>query len=391
MRDLVRNLGQRVRSLFPVEGYYFDRPIVLFQSDDWGRVGIPDGDAAEALRSAGLALGENPYDFYSLEKAEDLAALRVILARHKDASRRKPCIGMNFVVHNLNFAPMEAEDFRRIHLLPLRDGLPRGWERPGLLEGYHEGIAEGVFWPALHGSTHFCRAAVEDVVKKFTQEAELLRSLWSVNTPYIYWRMPWIGYEYWNQVAHGAFLPREQQSELIGASVGAFAKLFSILPRSACAPGYRADANTHSLWAQYGVAVAQNGPGTCLPPYFGDHELLHSYRNVEFEPAVDPGFSVASCVAEAEACFERGLPAIVSMHSINLHSSLRDFRSTTLQALDQFLGAITAKHEDLVFLSDADLYSLVQQGFYETAQGRTRVKVTKRRFSRARPNSADTD
>ncbi|HVO63487.1 MAG TPA: hypothetical protein VMT53_21360, partial [Terriglobales bacterium] len=249
MCSFVGSLAQRVRAFFPREGYYFDRPLLLFQSDDWGRLGIPDQDALERLRSTGMALGENAYDFYSLESAEDLAALHAVLARHKDASGRMPCIGMNVVVHNLNFAPMEAEDFRRIHLLPLSDGLPRGWERPGLLQAFREGIAEGVFWPALHGSTHFCRAAVEAVITASTEEAELLRTLWRVNTPYIYWRMPWIGYEYWNPAARGTFLPREKQAELIGASVGAFAKLFSTLPRSACAPGYRADANTHSVWA----------------------------------------------------------------------------------------------------------------------------------------------
>jgi hypothetical protein len=378
MRSFVGKISQRARGLLPSEGYHFDRPLLLFQSDDWGRIGIPDQAAVQTLRSAGLSLGDNPYDSYGLESAEDLSALRTVLARHKDATGRTPSIGMNFIVHNLNFAPMEADDFRRIHLLPLSDGLPRGWARPGLLESYREGIAEGLFRPALHGSTHFCRSAVESVIAEANERADLLRTLWQSGTPYIYWRMPWIGYEYWNpNLAQGTFLSRQEQNELIGASVGAFAKLFSTLPTSACAPGYRADANTHSVWAQYGVRVAQNGPGALRPPHFGDKELLHTYRTVEFEPAVDHGFSLENCVTQAESCFEKGIPAIVSMHSINLHSSLKDFRTATLRALDAFLSTVSARHKNLLYLDDENLYELVQKGFYVNAGGTTRVNVTK--------------
>ncbi len=385
MPTLVHPLWQRARALLPREGFYFDRPLLLLQSDDWGRVGVADEEGLERLRSAGLSLGERPYDLYSLETAADLSALHDVLIKHKDASGRSASIGMNFIVHNLNFAPMETEDFRRIYLLPLSDGLPRGWQRPGLLAAYREGTADGVFRPALHGSTHFCREAVESIMAEPTERAELLRTLWRAGTPYIYWRMPWVGYEYWNPNVKGDhFLKLKAQSELIGASVGAFAKLFSTLPRSACAPGYRADANTHALWAQFGIRVAQNGPGTFTPPRFEPDEFLHCYRTVEFEPAVNPAFSLENCVTRAESCFQRGIPAIVSMHSINLHSSIKDFRSGTLRALDKFLTTLTAKHDNLLYLHDDDLYQLVQQGKYETPGGTMGLKVTKKKFWRAR-------
>ncbi len=392
MRGIVRKIVERTRAFFPVEGYYFDRPLLMFQSDDWGRTGIPDREALQALQSAGLSLGENAYDFYGLESAEDLSALRDVLVRHKDAVGRPPCIRMNFVVHNLNFAPMEADDFRNIHLLPLSDGLPRGWNRPGLLQAYREGIGAGLFRPGLHGSTHFCRRAVEAVMSEETDRTELLRTLWRANAPYIYTRMPWIGYEYWDpNLMSGSFLPRQQQADLIGASVGAFAKLFSTLPSSACAPGYRANARTHFVWAQYGVRVAQNGPGAACPPHFGKNEVLHTYRNIEFEPAVHADFSLDRCLAQTTACFDKGLPAIVSMHSINLHSSLKDFRSGTLQALDTFLAAVRAKYPNVLYLDDGDLYELVQQGGYETALGKTRVNVTRKKCSgvQAVPRNAE--
>jgi hypothetical protein len=384
--NLVRKLWQRGLDLLPVAGFHFDRPLVLLQSDDWGRCGLRDHEGLEQLQSAGIALGERPYDFYTLETAEDLNALSSILVKHRDSSGRNPCLEMNFVPANLDFVKMSDEGFRQIHLLALADGLPKRWSRPGLVEAYREGIATGVFHPALHGSTHFCRAAVERNLTGDEDRGQLLRTLWQAGTPYIHWRMPWIGYEYWDpeQLEGERFVDGEIQRGLIGYAFGAFAKLFSTLPRSACAPGYRANSDTHRAWAQHGIRVAQNGPGTLTPPHFDRDEMLHLYRTVELEPAVDEKFSVEACLRQAEDCFARGIPAIVSVHSINFHSTVRDFRSTTLQRLDQFLTALESKHADLLYLHDENLLELVNKGFCTTPNGTVQVNVTRKDFTKGK-------
>ena len=69
----------RRRRALPVEGFFFGRPLVVLQSDDWGRVGIRDGEGWEELRSLGVNLGERNYDFYSLETAEDIEAIVSLL------------------------------------------------------------------------------------------------------------------------------------------------------------------------------------------------------------------------------------------------------------------------------------------------------------------------
>jgi hypothetical protein len=372
-----------MRNLVPREGFHFDRPLVLLQSDDWGRVGVRDQEALAELRSAGLKLGEGPYDFYTLETAGDVAALQAALHRHKDSAGRPLCIGMNFVVANLDFKKMAAHDFREIHLLPLAEGLPEGWNRPGLFEAYREGIAERVFHPALHGTTHFCRSAVEPYMTDRGERGTLLRLLWQSGTPYIHWRMPWIGYEYWDpeKPEDERFLSAKAQHDLIGYGVGEFAKLFSRLPRSACAPGYRANEDTHRAWAEFGLRVAQNGPGIQAPPHVDRHGVLQLHRTVEFEPAVNPSFSVEACLRDAEVCFARGIPAIVSVHSINFHSTVKDFRSHTLALLEQFFSALEAKHPDLLYLHDEDLYDLITKGSGGTTGEAMRVNVTKKLFT----------
>jgi hypothetical protein len=379
-----RKLWQRATDLLPINGFHFNRPIVVIQSDDWGRVGLRDQEGLEQLRSAGLILGERPYDHYTLETAEDLSALHATLNKHRDSSGRPPCVQMNFVVANLDFSKMSVGGWKQIRLLPLAEGFPGDWKRPGLVEAYREGIANGVFQPALHGTTHFCRSAVERGLMD-GQRADLLRTLWRTGTPYIHWRMPWIGYEYWDPelTEDDRFLPQQSQRELIGSALGAFAKFFSSLPRSACAPGYRANDDTHYAWAQHGIRVAQNGPVRTLPPHFDRHEILQLSRTVEFEPGVDSSFSLEGCLFRAEDCFEYGVPAIVSVHSINFHSTVRDFRSRTLQLLDEFLTAVESRHADLLYLHDEELCELVQTGSYRSVGGRVPVNVTRKRFTMA--------
>jgi hypothetical protein len=380
----VRKFWQRGLNLFPLEGFHFDRPLVVLQSDDWGRAGVRDQPGLDCLRSAGLDMGERPYDLFTLETAADLAKLQTTLNRHRDFTGRAACLGMNFVTANLDLAKMQSEDFRQIHLLPLADGLPEGWIRPGLQEAYHAGVEDGVFHPALHGTTHFCRTAVERELSAENERASLLRTLWRAGTPYIHWRMPWIGYEYWDpeQSADERFLAATVQREIIGRAVGWFGKMFARLPQSACAPGYRANDDTHRAWAQYGIRVAQNGPGTLTPPHFDRYGVLNLWRNIEFEPATDPAFSWESCIRGAEVCFDHGIPAIVSIHAINFHSSVGGFLDRTIQFLDQFLSTLQKRHSDLLYLHDDDLQQLVEKGFYQTAQGIMRTNVTRKQFMR---------
>jgi hypothetical protein len=198
--------------------------------------------------------------------------------------------------------------------------------------------------------------------------------------------MPWIGYEYWDpaQSEDERFLEGEIQTGLIGYAFGAFAKLFSMLPRSACAPGYRANGDTHRAWGQHGIRVAQNGSRALVPPHFDRNEMLQLYRNVDLEPATDSNISVEASLRQAENCFARGIPAIMSTHSINFHSTVQDFRSTTLECLDHFFTALESKHADLLYLHDESLFELVNKGFYTTPNGAVQVNVTRKDFTKGK-------
>lgn len=355
--------------------YAFGRPLVLLQSDDWGRVGVRDQEGYEQLRAQGINLGEQAYDFYTLETASDVMALHEMLGRHRDSTGRRACIVMNFLSANLDFGRMALDAFRKIYLRPLKQGLPGRWQRPGLFDAYREGINDGSFYPALHGLTHFCSVAVESALEQNEERARALRTLWQAETPYIYWRMPWAGYEYKNpEPPHAGFLGADTQAELIGQAVEYFREFFSSAPHSACAPGYRANEDTRQAWWEHGIRVAQNGTGAATFPVMNESGMLSLYRTLDFEPS-QADISVESCVQLAEQQFARGMPLIISTHSINFHSSLKDFRTDTLARLDEFLFALERTCPDLLYVHDEDVYSLVNQGKFTSPLGTTAVAV----------------
>lgn len=369
----IRNLLRRRK---PHEGFVFSRPLVLLQSDDWGRVGVRDREGYEQLRANGIRLGERPYDLYSLETADDVHALASMLERHRDSAGHSASLVMNFCTANLDFARMREEGFNRLLFLPLAKGLPGKWSRPGLKEAVREGIEKRVFFPALHGTIHCSRSAMERALAEGGDRARMLRLLWQAETPYIHWRMPWVGYEYQNpENPRAGFLSFAGQCRLVTEARANFIDFFGVEPVSACAPGYRANRETCRAWSEIGIRTVQNGTGDGLrPPHFDEFGLLHVYRSLDFEPS-ERDLETAKYLEVADACFALGFPLIISAHSINFHSTLRDFRSPTISALDHLLTALESKYPELVYVNDRGLHAIVTQGALESESKRLNVSV----------------
>ncbi|MGH9516585.1 MAG: hypothetical protein ACRD3P_13010 [Terriglobales bacterium] len=340
-----------------------------------------DREGYEALRARGVKLGEHPYDLYTFETADDVTAIVSLFSRHRDSAGRAPCMVMSFCTANLDFKKMKAQGYKGIELLPLSEGLPGSWSRPGLLEAYRDGIQKGIFYPAMHGVTHFCPVAIENTLAKGGERGALLRLFWEAETPYIYWRMPWVGYEYWNPAKPGAgFLPADIQQVQIRKARESFIALFGTAPVSACAPGYFANRNTHRIWAEAGIRIAQNGPGNGLnAPYIDGAGILDLHRTIDFEPSHQE-LEVDKYLQIAGNSFARGLPFIISTHSINFHSTLKDFRTPTLAALDSLLTALEAKYPDLLYVHDQDLYAIVTEGAFRNREKQITVSARRQDF-----------
>jgi hypothetical protein len=193
--------------------------------------------------------------------------------------------------------------------------------------------------------------------------------------------MPWVGYEYLNpEKSKAGFLSLNQQRDLVKRNCQYFTDLFKSKPISACAPGFRSNRDTHRAWSENGIRVVQNGSGGGLrPPHFDEFGLLHLYRSIDFEPS-QRELDIDKYLEIAAACLSRGLPIIVSIHSINFHSTLKDFRSATLAGLDGLLGALEARYPELLYVNDADLYGIVT-GAIQTDAAKVKITVKRREWT----------
>jgi len=110
-------------------------------------------------------------------------------------------------------------------------------------------------------------------------------------------------------------------------------------------------------------------------PHLDQFGLLHLYRAIDFEPS-HRELDIEKYLEIATACMSRGLPIIISTHSINFHSTLKDFRSGSLAALDKLLSALEARYPELLYVNDEDLYRIVTEGAFQSNAAKVEVAVT---------------
>jgi len=63
------------------------------------------------------------------------------------------------------------------------------------------------------------------------------------------------------------------------------------------------------------------------------------------------------------------------MHSINFHSTLKNFRGPTLELLHEFLGAMERRWPDLLYVNDAEFFSIATSGAYDAESGKVSVRA----------------
>ncbi len=363
MVPMLKKLHRYLRLLQPVVSFRFPHPVVLLHSDDWGLGGIPDQAVYARLDQKGLSTWWYPFDKHSLETAQDLQELYAVLNQHHDSRGCCPSVVFNFILANVNFEDTAASGFRKLVLLPLYEGFPASWHRPGLLEAYRQGIEANLVYPALHGLTHFNLLAAETALAQKGEQRSQLIALYEEGVPQLYSYTPWLGYEF--RAGDGfladAWATFQQQSQVITRAIELFKHTFGHEPTSACAPGYRANDDTFRAFARSGVRVVQDGPSIRAAPYYDRYGLLHLPRNVVLEPALDNTPDLLErALQDAEYAMARKWPVVVTIHSMNFQSALHSGSSRTLTMLDDFLTTLEQRHADLCYMHDGDLLDLIE-------------------------------
>ena len=333
------------------------RPIVIIQSDDWGRVGIPSLDTLEEIRHLGFKVGDSPWDRYGLETTEDIDQLAATLAQFQDADGKKACMTANFVMANADLRQMAAEGWKRFVWKPIDEGFPVPWDAD-LMPSYRRAIEAGVFYPGLHGFTHFNTTELMAALNDSSNLGVRARALALRDVPYLRSVTPEYNFALVRCDAEGEhFLEKRRQTEWIEQGVKLFERAFGFRPVTACAPGYRGNEVTHELLLREGIGVTQDRHGD-VPFELGG--MLFLGRNVAFEPCLGESYNLTQAVAEASQAVAAGSPIVICSHSINYVSRFLNQAEFARGQLAQLLAQLKLQFPDLRFASDREFRSAWQ-------------------------------
>jgi hypothetical protein len=351
--QLLRALSQPLATLESLHAVAPTRPIVVIESDDWGRAGLPSLVAMEQLKVAGIPIGESPWDFYGLESEDDVIRLGDTLSEFHDAEEKPACITANFVMANADLERMRRENFQAFRWKSIDLGFPGCSET--LLPAYRRNIDRGLFYPGLHGFTHFNVSAMMKLLREPSDPGDRMRQLAYHGVPYLASLTPECNFalvERRGEVEQ--FLPESDQEIWIEAGVSLFARLFERPPVTTCAPGYRANDTTFRIWRRYGLRSAQV---TGQRGISESSAMVILERNVAFEPALNGADAVEKAISAACCAVECGFPIIVCSHSINYISRFLGHADKGRRQLGDLLRGLLETFPNLRFAGDADIVS----------------------------------
>lgn len=344
------------------------RPLVLIESDDWGRCGTPSRDSIHALCGAGLLRSPGPWDFYGLETAGDVEALTRCLSTVRDRDGRSACMTANIIMANLDVERKSsslckprrsgagAEHFNPggtsidgLTLVSLDEGLPSPWteDLPAI---YREAEETGAFRPELHGLTHFSTPVLAAALQDDGDLGQRVRALLATGTPYLRSVTPELNFALVDgRYGRERVLPAASQREWLTAAISIFERLFARKPASFCPPGYRYDSETLSLLKEFRIGSIQTVHQSGFVEVGG---VVSTGRNVAFEPVlvqVSPRRLVDGAYGEAICAARRGQPIVICSHSINYMSRFVNRSAEALQALQALLRRLVQDLPDLRF------------------------------------------
>lgn len=329
------------------------RPIVMFQSDDWGRVGIPSAEMIEKLRAEGATVGESAWDYYGLESERDVIELGDLLEGFRDRDGRRPTMTANFVMANADLPRMRDEHFQEFRWISLSSGFPAPWSG-NLLAAYLENRDRGVFEPGLHGFTHFNTSEMLACLREDSDRGRRARLLVANDVPYLASYTPEYNFALASRRRDERLLGYRAQLDWIAQGIELFQQAFGEIPRTVCAPGYRANATTARIWRQFGIESMQSVGDQPLTTESG---LLQLHRNVEFEPVLSENDVVPRALAQAARAVSRGTPVVVCTHSINYITRFVRRAEDSRELLRRLITSLLELYPDLRFASARDVFA----------------------------------
>lgn len=358
-----------------MRGWRTSRKLIVFESDDWGAIRMPNRAAYDSLLMSGIRVDRSPYDRLDcLERRTDFEGLMNVLLKHKDSEGNPPIFTINTIMGNPDFEAIRRDRFERYHHMNLFDSY-RYYHGESLEGLWRESMRQGLIRPQFHGREHLnvplwlkdLRNGYEETRRAFSHGYYGLTTTTSA-------------------AAHSNYLAAFMVTALDGID-DARSRLQSGLDMFARAFGYRSltfipcnyifPAALRAALFATGVRLVQAQRGQFVPLADGNYGrvqrfhtgmvdsagLLYTVRNVKFEPfECDKTDWVLRALWEVQEAFLLRRPAIISTHRVNYVSGLDRFHGVrSLRLLEKLLTGIRHRWPSVEFVSSDQLLQIMER------------------------------
>lgn len=347
--------------------------VVVFESDDWGSIRMPDRRTYDELLRLGISVDHSSYDRLDcLENRGDLNALFTVLQKYKNAFDRPPTFTFNTIMGNPDFAAIRKNAFSQfVHEDLFRSY--RHYHGDDLRSVWNEAIAQSLIRPQFHGREHLnvelwlsdLRSGFSEVLLAFDKQYFGLPTRTSTRLQKNYLAACWPA-----SIDHYRSI---KCSVVEGLSM--FDKEFGYRSQSFVPCNYILPKELESATSDRGVQLIQGQRGQLQPSTDGRHVSkkrchtgqqnsygqYYSVRNVKFEPFEDASADWTDLALNGiSSAFYWGTPAIIGSHRINYVGGMDlKHRDRSLRLLDNLIRRILIKWPDVQFATSDELIPMM--------------------------------
>jgi len=360
-----------------LKGWRTNRKIVVFESDDWGSIRMPSRIIFENLKNLGYPVHQKPFESYdSLECEEDLELLFHLIRKYQDKKGQHPTFTVNYIMTNPDFEKIEHSKYREYHYETFVETLSKYSGSKRVFEILMNGINEDLFYPQLHGLTHF--NILQWLLSLQNHDLDTIRAFENRMVGITSKKDPESGNKLMIALSSISKEQIEEQIKDIRNSCILFENIFGYRSKSFIAPVYtwnRVIEKTlleedieYLQGSQYQLEplIEENGKINKVKHHLGKrNELGQIYliRNSYFEPSADCTRDwVNETLYKIKTAFFWNKPAIISSHRLNYIGRIQpENRDKNLRLLDELIHKILKFWPDIEFLNSVELGETIKQ------------------------------
>ncbi|MBN2167169.1 MAG: hypothetical protein JW717_12890 [Marinilabiliaceae bacterium] len=372
LSSLKRNVSHTIKN---IPGWRTNKKYVVFESDDWGSIRMPSGEAYRNIINEGVDLISddgarfNKYD--TLASVDDISCLYDVLMSVKDYSGRPAVITPVAVVANPDFERIEKSGFSHYFYEPFTETLKK---YPNCFNSYSlwkEGIDKRLFVPEFHGREHvnvkvWMRALANG---NYLAHLGFRNGMWGISSA----ADPDVRLEF--QAAFDFFDKQDlkYQQEVIETGLELFYQLFGFKASFFVPPNGPVSSELYEVCFNNGIRYISMpmlqleplGNGLVKKKYHwmgqkNKQGIVYLTRNCFFEPSDVSKNWVDSCLREIDLAFKWKKPAIISSHRVNFVGGLDiSNRDNGILQLKTLFQSIIKKWPDVEFVTSAELGKII--------------------------------